>query len=244
MTKRFNIKAAFEEAQAMQLEVDKEAAMSPEEKAIRDEAMQKAPTTDESGAPVVDGVDTPAVEPDEMNQDPATTPAVDAPASEPVVDEPVTTTDEPATDPATVVEETTTAEDKSAEGDAATTDTPALDPESEEGKAKAAEDEAAKEQEEEADTVATGLESISGVLTRSLDKGGLTPMAAGATKLILEQLYERVGMTYVASTFPAMESYSSISNRRQNTEMVLNNVTAAASKVREAIKRSAAKRAS
>lgn len=240
MTKqRFNIKAAFEEAQAVQLEVDKEAALTPEQKAIRDEALQKAPETDESAS---------ALAAAETTEEPGEELPTDETPAEPVTDDESDDDSEPASDePSDIVEETVVTEtpedaDTKEDKELVTENDPdaqvpddVVDPLSEETKTADKDDKAAEVQEDEAIKVATGLEAIAEVMQRSLDKGGLTQMSAKAGTLVVKQLFDRVGMTYQEKKFPAFEAYSSVSSRHRNTELAIEGISAGIDRVWQAI---------
>lgn len=245
MNKRFNIRTAFEEAKEIretaQLEVDKEAAMTPEEKAARDSALQLAePTATEAPVPI-DG----EVPPVETIVD-----DVDAVKEVPAVDTdgniasalPVAADTGVAAIVADLVEAIKEEVKEEAKEPVAVEET-TIDPDSEEAKQKESEAEERKEQEEDAVKVLASLESISGILNRSLDKGGLTPMSASAATMALEQLYRRVGMSYNPASFPSMESYNSISSRKRNTEVALESLNKSIKVVRSALERSVAKSA-
>lgn len=240
MNKRFNIRAAFEEAKeaqaTAQLEVDKEAAMSPEEKAIRDSALQLASTTDESAAAKEKEAETVDAPIDATNTD-----AVDDVTPEPTV-EPIGDSEDSKTTPAPT--EAPVEEAKTDTEEATITDNEVVDfdPDSEEGKEKAKQDQLNKEMEEDAVVVKTTLENLSEIVKRSLDKGGLTTMSAGAVALVLQQQYNRVGMTYNSVSYPATESYASVSIRKRNTEIALESIDKAIARIRSSIEKSVSKR--
>lgn len=125
--------------------------------------------------------------------------------------------------PVPVEKEDTTAEDDVSKlAESLPADTPEID--SVESAEKSAEDEKESDSEDVAIQTAASLEAIACIMHASLDKGGMSPVAAHAANITLESLYTRIGVKIKETNFPALESFDSISARKRNTEVALEGI--------------------
>lgn len=213
---RFNVRLSLEadESDVALLEVDKEANMTPEEKAIRDlaEKTEADKKIAENGLDA-DGNSLQTPEPTPTPGD-ADTSATPEPSPEP--------TPEPDEDGLSIEEP---------EEGAVAVDTPEF---AEEKKKSETESESV----DDAIDTATSLEAIANILYKSLDTGGMSPGAAQATNVVLEGLYARVGIDFKATKYPALESFDSMSARRAQTKIAIEGIGESVSRIWKAISNS------
>lgn len=227
MKKRFDIRLALEQGESQDpqvteaplLEVEKEAAMTTEEKEIRDKALQteadekakaeETPTLTE--APLnTDLVDNPVIKEakEEIKEDLTGIPVV---TQAPIMVEPA-----PVIDPETL-------EDNG------------IDPESDQAKELENVDDKIDRDLDNAVEAVVSLEKLRDVLQRSLDTGGMSVTAAKATSVCLENIYTTVGLKKSNTSYPALESFNSSSARKVNTKLAIEGIGQSIDRIWQAI---------